>query len=442
MRHCSAGISKNPNFCLSQGNESKLTVEDPRALEKVILHLVTNLPSPKPENVSPLPEKGDSSTLPLAIIPPKKERIISAIDKIYNVINIFTKDNGLSPTKYQKMDYKNTNSDYKPGEDEMQNRVDCETDAPEHIEEKELSHRQLDEITKFEPLNVTSRNIESEGRLYRFFLSRNRPMDLSKTPPPFTTQSGVANSPMPVSNARSQSQVKDNRNDRLVINVPSSNEQPVSAEVESIPGPSGIKRRSHEQNKRRDEQKKIRKTLTSKSNALTRVDKVHTSTTTSTSWVEVRTIPTITQTLVSLIVPVAVYPSASVSPSITQLDLQHEPLLLQVQPVPQFVLQALTPLMSPSTTENQLDAAETPEQALIDLGEFPAENSKYNYNNCYLYKYRQIKYANQQFALVAVNEQEPEQAVVAEESVSMAILCNETTCLLVAIKSLLEVLFS
>nr|QLH55914.1 methoprene-tolerant protein 2 [Chilo suppressalis] len=74
-------------------NDQNLSVEDPRQLEKVILHLVTNLPSPKPSNE----ERGASpdcvpSAGHLAIIPPKKERIVSAIKKIYGVIKNFPKD--------------------------------------------------------------------------------------------------------------------------------------------------------------------------------------------------------------------------------------------------------------------------------------------------------------------------------------------------------------
>lgn len=69
-------------------------VEDPRQLEKVILHLVTNLPSPEAID-NPGSVSIDSDGAPsrrLAIIPPKKERIVSAIEKIYNIINALPKD--------------------------------------------------------------------------------------------------------------------------------------------------------------------------------------------------------------------------------------------------------------------------------------------------------------------------------------------------------------
>ncbi|KOB72960.1 Methoprene-tolerant homolog-2, partial [Operophtera brumata] len=66
-----------------------VAVEDPRNLERVILHLVTNLPSQSssPEPVSALP-----TALRLALIPPKKERIVSAIEKIYTVIKTIPKN--------------------------------------------------------------------------------------------------------------------------------------------------------------------------------------------------------------------------------------------------------------------------------------------------------------------------------------------------------------
>ncbi|XP_045542135.1 hypoxia-inducible factor 1-alpha [Papilio machaon] len=67
-----------------------LPVEDPQQLQKVILHLVTNLPSPSTDITqlnSPFQE--ERSPYRLSIIPPKKERIVNAIDKIYNVIQCF-----------------------------------------------------------------------------------------------------------------------------------------------------------------------------------------------------------------------------------------------------------------------------------------------------------------------------------------------------------------
>lgn len=72
-----------------QASENEtVPVEDPRQLERVILHLVTNLPSlsklPTPANASP-------TALRLTIIPPRKERIVSAIEKIYTVIKTIPK---------------------------------------------------------------------------------------------------------------------------------------------------------------------------------------------------------------------------------------------------------------------------------------------------------------------------------------------------------------
>ncbi|XP_063837408.1 circadian locomoter output cycles protein kaput-like isoform X1 [Ostrinia nubilalis] len=73
------------------GSDQSLSVEDPRQLEKVILHLVTNLPSPQSEEDlrGESPDRSVPASARLAIIPPKKERIVSAIEKIYSVIKTF-----------------------------------------------------------------------------------------------------------------------------------------------------------------------------------------------------------------------------------------------------------------------------------------------------------------------------------------------------------------
>lgn len=77
-----------------QVNDESIPVEDPRQLEKVILHLVTNLPSPQPdENEMSLSPDGSKPPVHLAIIPPRKERIVSAIEKIYSVIKTFKNPN-------------------------------------------------------------------------------------------------------------------------------------------------------------------------------------------------------------------------------------------------------------------------------------------------------------------------------------------------------------
>ncbi|XP_026500846.2 hypoxia-inducible factor 1-alpha-like isoform X2 [Vanessa tameamea] len=71
-----------------EDTKQSLPVEDPRQLEKVILHLVTNLPSPQPEDThhNPCSINGEVSPSHLAIIPPQRERIQKAIEKSYSVI--------------------------------------------------------------------------------------------------------------------------------------------------------------------------------------------------------------------------------------------------------------------------------------------------------------------------------------------------------------------
>ncbi|XP_061729503.1 neuronal PAS domain-containing protein 2-like isoform X2 [Cydia pomonella] len=71
-------------------NDDSIPVEDPKQLEKVILHLVTNLPSPQPdEKDHSLSPERDGPHVHLAIIPPRKERIVMGIEKIYTVIKNF-----------------------------------------------------------------------------------------------------------------------------------------------------------------------------------------------------------------------------------------------------------------------------------------------------------------------------------------------------------------
>ncbi|XP_030021669.2 uncharacterized protein LOC115441157 isoform X2 [Manduca sexta] len=91
-----------------EADKKDLPVEDPRQLEKVILHLVTNLPSQGEGNIPNKPAIcGASTSRGLAIIPPKKERIVSAIEKIYNIIKTFPKeprqeDNSMATNKDEK----------------------------------------------------------------------------------------------------------------------------------------------------------------------------------------------------------------------------------------------------------------------------------------------------------------------------------------------------
>ncbi|KAJ2954250.1 hypothetical protein O0L34_g2498 [Tuta absoluta] len=64
--------------------DETLPVQD---LERVILYLVTNLPSPPPsQSRSNTPETEALPAQPLAIIPPNRERILSAIEKIYSLV--------------------------------------------------------------------------------------------------------------------------------------------------------------------------------------------------------------------------------------------------------------------------------------------------------------------------------------------------------------------
>ncbi|XP_063373620.1 basic helix-loop-helix ARNT-like protein 1 [Cydia amplana] len=75
-------------------NDDSIPVEDPKQLEKVILHLVTNLPSPQPdEQDHSLSPERDGPHVHLAIIPPRKERIVMGIEKIYTVIKNFNNPN-------------------------------------------------------------------------------------------------------------------------------------------------------------------------------------------------------------------------------------------------------------------------------------------------------------------------------------------------------------
>ncbi|CAH0703457.1 unnamed protein product [Spodoptera exigua] len=76
-------------------SDETVPVEDPRRLEQVILHLVTNLPSPAPPESNQEPNSSphkNKSPHHLTIIPPNKERIVSAIEKIYNVIKAVPRD--------------------------------------------------------------------------------------------------------------------------------------------------------------------------------------------------------------------------------------------------------------------------------------------------------------------------------------------------------------
>lgn len=78
-----------------QSNAEKQTVEDPKQLEQVIMHLVTNISSPATGDGSrsSSPDDHSSSSLRLSIIPPRKDHIVNAIEKIYGVIKINDRPN-------------------------------------------------------------------------------------------------------------------------------------------------------------------------------------------------------------------------------------------------------------------------------------------------------------------------------------------------------------
>ncbi|XP_072930598.1 uncharacterized protein [Epargyreus clarus] len=66
--------------------ENSIPVEDPRQLEKVILHLVTNLPSPESSDFGDKASAGSGDGCHrISIIAPKKERIVNAIKNITHV---------------------------------------------------------------------------------------------------------------------------------------------------------------------------------------------------------------------------------------------------------------------------------------------------------------------------------------------------------------------
>ncbi|XP_068624386.1 uncharacterized protein [Battus philenor] len=92
-----------------------LPVEDPRRLEKVILHLVTNLPSSPPVACQYNPVNGCSSPFRLSIIPPRKEKIVNAIEKIYSVIKSFKKKPkfGMEPTDGESHEEKKKDTTYR-----------------------------------------------------------------------------------------------------------------------------------------------------------------------------------------------------------------------------------------------------------------------------------------------------------------------------------------
>ena len=83
-------------------------MEDPRRLEQVILHLVTNLPSPSSQEseeepfASASPDRKSMSPHRLTIIPPNKERIVSAIEKIYSVFKTFQRHPSHEEQNYEQ----------------------------------------------------------------------------------------------------------------------------------------------------------------------------------------------------------------------------------------------------------------------------------------------------------------------------------------------------
>ncbi|CAB3225927.1 unnamed protein product [Arctia plantaginis] len=92
------GIEMPEEEIKDEENDSQTApVENPRRLEEVILHLVTNLPSPPTEDLdedvrSITTEKNVSPSQRITIIPPDKEQIVNAIDKIYGVIKTLNRN--------------------------------------------------------------------------------------------------------------------------------------------------------------------------------------------------------------------------------------------------------------------------------------------------------------------------------------------------------------
>lgn len=105
-------------------------MENPKELKKVIFHLVTNLPSPQLDHsaISTSPDR-QSPPLRLAIIPPRKEKIVSAIEKIYSVIKTFPKE-----TKDVKETIKKNNSITCIDTDDSEN---CTTESESNLNSNE-----------------------------------------------------------------------------------------------------------------------------------------------------------------------------------------------------------------------------------------------------------------------------------------------------------------
>nr|QOQ34740.2 methoprene-tolerant protein 2 [Agrotis ipsilon] len=101
-------IEESTNEEENQSADQPAPVEDPRRLEQVILHLVTNLPSPSSQEseeepfTSSSPDRKSMSPHRLTIIPPNKERIVSAIEKIYSVIKTFHRDPNHEENNYEQ----------------------------------------------------------------------------------------------------------------------------------------------------------------------------------------------------------------------------------------------------------------------------------------------------------------------------------------------------
>ncbi|XP_013140025.1 PREDICTED: hypoxia-inducible factor 1-alpha-like isoform X2 [Papilio polytes] len=152
----------DPEVYGSQG----LPVEDPRQLQKVILHLVTNLPSPSPDTTqSNSPFQEERSPYRLSIIPPKKERIFHAIDKIYNVIECFKYSSEYLRYKKLKMSKRPPKKE-KSGPDKPKKPKKSHSDSTSRTSNNEQPKPDTSTSQNIEPLipdTPTSHNIEPFG---------------------------------------------------------------------------------------------------------------------------------------------------------------------------------------------------------------------------------------------------------------------------------------
>ncbi|OWR51919.1 methoprene-tolerant protein-2 [Danaus plexippus plexippus] len=157
----------------SEVNDKKnLPVEDPRQLEKVILHLVTNLPSFKSGDIfQQSTYNGEISPPELAIIPPRKEKIQKAIERSYSLIKNL-RDSESSKKQSPMFNHHQSNEPLEPKEPMKL------MDTLEHLESLELKEplREETHTSAFVPVSTKCNSLV----LYRpnpsnAFASRNHP---------------------------------------------------------------------------------------------------------------------------------------------------------------------------------------------------------------------------------------------------------------------------